>query len=81
LQVAISTAGKSPALAQRLRREFEAQLAPIYAGWIEELGRLRKQLFGRPLKPEDRRRRLHELASRESFEARAAITSATGSRS
>ncbi|PYX18653.1 MAG: uroporphyrinogen-III C-methyltransferase [Acidobacteria bacterium] len=78
LQIAISTAGKSPALAQRLRREFEAQLAPIYAGWIEELGRVRKQLFGRRLNPEDRRKRLHELASRESFEARAAITSATG---
>jgi precorrin-2 dehydrogenase / sirohydrochlorin ferrochelatase len=81
LQIAISTAGKSPALAQRLRREFEAQLAPIYAGWIEELGRVRKQLFGRRLNPEDRRKRLHELASRESFEARSAITSATGSRS
>jgi precorrin-2 dehydrogenase / sirohydrochlorin ferrochelatase len=71
LQIAISTAGKSPALAQRLRREFEAQLAPVYAGWIEELGRVRKQLFGRPLNPEHRRRLLHKLASRESFDARA----------
>jgi precorrin-2 dehydrogenase/sirohydrochlorin ferrochelatase len=81
LQIAISTAGKSPALAQRLRRQFEAQLSPIYAGWIEELGRLRKQLFGRPLKSEDRRKRLHELASRESFEVRAAAATNTGSRS
>ncbi len=69
LQIAISTAGKSPALAQRLRRELEAQLAPVYAGWIEELGRVRKQLFGRPLNPERRRKLLHQLASRESFEA------------
>lgn len=69
LQIAISTAGKSPALAQRLRREFEAQLAPVYAGWIEELGKVRKQLFGRPLNPERRRNLLHQLASRESFEA------------
>jgi len=79
LQVAISTAGKSPALAQRLRREFEAQLAPVYAGWIEELGRIRKQLFGRKLDPEHRRKLLHQLASRESFEARESAASATGS--
>jgi precorrin-2 dehydrogenase / sirohydrochlorin ferrochelatase len=70
LQIAISTEGNSPALAQRLRREFEAQLAPVYAGWVEQLGRLRKQLFGRSLNPEHRRRLLHELASRQSFEDR-----------
>jgi precorrin-2 dehydrogenase / sirohydrochlorin ferrochelatase len=70
LQVAISTEGKSPALAQRLRRDFEAQLAPVYAGWIEELGRIRKRLFERMANPERRRRLLHEQASRESFEAR-----------
>jgi len=81
LQVAISTAGKSPALAQRLRREFEAQLAPVYAGWIEELGRIRKQLFGRKLDPEHRRKLLHQLASRESFEARESAASVTGSHS
>ena len=81
LQVAISTAGKSPALAQRLRREFEAQLAPVYAGWIEELGRIRKQLFGRTLDPEHRRKLLHQLASRESFEARESAASVTGSHS
>jgi len=81
LQVAISTAGKSPALAQRLRREFEAQLAPVYAGWIEELVRIRKQLFGRKLDPEHRRKLLHQLASRESFEARESAASVTGSHS
>jgi precorrin-2 dehydrogenase/sirohydrochlorin ferrochelatase len=70
LQVAISTAGHSPALAQRLRREFEAQLAPVYAGWLEELGRTRKELFARPLEPERRRTMLHSAASRQSFEAR-----------
>ena len=78
LQVAISTAGKSPALAQRLRREFEAQLAPIYAGWIEELGRVRKQLFARSLDVDERRKLLHELASRESFESWDSSVSASG---
>lgn len=65
LQIAISTDGKSPALAQRLRREFEAQLAPVYAGWIEQLGRMRKKLFGRALDPEHRRKLLHQLAGRD----------------
>jgi precorrin-2 dehydrogenase/sirohydrochlorin ferrochelatase len=73
LQVAISTAGHSPALAQRLRREFEAQLAPVYAGWLEELGRTRKKLFARSIEPERRRTMLHSAASRQSFEARQSV--------
>lgn len=68
LQIAISTDGKSPALAQRLRRELEQHFGPEYEPWIDELGRERRSLFHRPMNPELRRRRLHELASRESFE-------------
>jgi precorrin-2 dehydrogenase / sirohydrochlorin ferrochelatase len=68
LQVAISTDGQSPALAQRLRRELERQLTPVYAGWLQWLGNARKKLFASPLDPEQRRRQLHTLASRESFE-------------
>ena len=69
LQVAISTAGNSPALAQRLRREFERQLAPVYAGWVESLGKLRKRLFANPLEAEYRRSLLHTAASRASFDS------------
>jgi precorrin-2 dehydrogenase/sirohydrochlorin ferrochelatase len=69
LQVAISTEGKSPALAQRLRREFERQLAPFYAGWIEQLGRIRSQLFRRALDPDHRRKLLHEWAARPPFDS------------
>jgi len=68
LQVAISTAGQSPALAQRLRRELERQLRPVYAGWLQWLGNARKNLFASPIDPEQRRSQLHTLASRESFE-------------
>jgi precorrin-2 dehydrogenase / sirohydrochlorin ferrochelatase len=68
LQVAISTEGQSPALAQRLRRELERQLQPVYAGWLEWLGTARKKLFAAPVDPEQRRTQLHKLASRESFE-------------
>jgi precorrin-2 dehydrogenase/sirohydrochlorin ferrochelatase len=69
LQVAISTEGKSPALAQKLRREFERQLAPFYAGWIEQLGKIRGQLFRRALNPDHRRKLLHEWAARPPFDA------------
>ena len=69
LQFAISTGGLSPALAQRLRRELEEQFGPEYAEWVEQLGRSRQQIFSRDLKPEDRRKLLHELASREAFAA------------
>ncbi len=68
LQLAISTNGQSPALAQRIRRELEMQFGPEYARWLEELGRDRQQLFASKMDPEQRRRLLHELASREAFE-------------
>jgi precorrin-2 dehydrogenase len=67
LQIAISTDGKSPALAQRLRRELEEQFGPEYQAWIDRLGQERARLFQQPMDPELRHLRLHELASRESF--------------
>jgi precorrin-2 dehydrogenase/sirohydrochlorin ferrochelatase len=69
LQLAISTAGLSPALAQRLRRELEEQFGPEYATWLQKLGQAREELFARDLDPEQRRHLLHELASREAFAA------------
>jgi precorrin-2 dehydrogenase len=67
LQLAISTNGQSPALAQRIRRELEMQFGPGYGAWLEELGRARQRLFASKIDPEQRRRLLHELASREAF--------------
>jgi precorrin-2 dehydrogenase/sirohydrochlorin ferrochelatase len=67
LQVAISTEGKSPALAQKLRREFEQQIAPFYAGWIEQLGKIRMRLFGQSLNPDHRRSLLHRWAAQAPF--------------
>src|SRR5438477_87099 len=68
LQLAISTNGHSPALAQRIRRELEIQFGPEYGEWLEELARIRQQLFTRSIDSDERRRLLHELASREAFE-------------
>jgi precorrin-2 dehydrogenase/sirohydrochlorin ferrochelatase len=66
-QLAISTNGQSPALAQRIRRELEIQFGPEYGKWLEQLGRTRQELFASKINPEQRRRLLHELASREAF--------------
>lgn len=67
LQIAISTNGRSPALAQRLRRELEEQFGPEYEAWLKELGDAREQLTTKKIALEPRRKLLHELASREAF--------------
>jgi len=69
LQIAISTGGLSPALAQRLRQELEHQFAPEYGAWLEALGEVRRHLIRTPMDESHRRRWLHRLASRESFES------------
>lgn len=62
LQVAISTAGESPALAQRLRRELEAALPEELAEWVEELGQLRREILTRCSAGEPRKLLLHRVA-------------------
>lgn len=44
LTVAISTAGKSPAFARRLRRELEAIITPAYGEFVDLLGEVRRCL-------------------------------------
>ncbi len=67
LQIAISTNGRSPALAQRLRRELEEQFGPEYASWVRELGKTRDDLAAQKILLEPRRKFLHEIASAEAF--------------
>ena len=69
LQIAISTAGKSPALAQRLRKQLEEQFGPEFEEWLAQLGEVRDKLQSSKLDPEERKRLLHEDASEEAFEA------------
>jgi precorrin-2 dehydrogenase/sirohydrochlorin ferrochelatase len=68
LQIAISTEGHSPALAQRLKKEIARQIGPEYESWLAEIGEIRKQLFAEGELPAARRKKLlHRLASEASF--------------
>ena len=67
LQVAISTGGHSPLLAQRLRHELEEQIAPEYGPWIEQIGRQRREVFRANISPENRRSILKDLSSERAF--------------
>jgi uroporphyrin-III C-methyltransferase len=48
LQLAISTNGKSPALAQRIRKELEETYGEDYAAWLDKLGNTRDALRRSP---------------------------------
>jgi precorrin-2 dehydrogenase/sirohydrochlorin ferrochelatase len=65
LQIAISTAGHSPALAQRLRRELETLFGPEYEDLLRWLGRVRAMLFRRDMEPQARAKTLHRIAGSE----------------
>jgi precorrin-2 dehydrogenase/sirohydrochlorin ferrochelatase len=69
LQIAISTSGQSPSLAQKLRQQLEQQFGPGYAAWVAELGETRRLVQASDLSPERKRELLHSLASREALEA------------
>jgi precorrin-2 dehydrogenase/sirohydrochlorin ferrochelatase len=64
LQIAISTAGESPALAMRLRREINAALPADGGEWLKELGRLRREVMATHEPGEERKLLLHKLAER-----------------
>ena len=64
LQIAISTAGESPAFAQRLRREIDMQLPADIGPWLADLGRLRRQILATLPAGDSRKALLHRLANR-----------------
>jgi precorrin-2 dehydrogenase / sirohydrochlorin ferrochelatase len=69
LQIAISTAGKSPSLAQKLRQQLERQFGPAYEAWVRQLGETRELILRSDLDKETKSELLHSLAGREAFEA------------
>lgn len=65
LQIAISTAGHSGALAQRLRKQMETQFGPEWERWLRWLGEARSSLYEDSISPKRRRTMLHRLASQK----------------
>jgi len=81
LQIAISTSGQSPSLAQRIRQQLEQKFGPGYARWVADLGETRRKILASDLDPERKRFLLQSLASVEAFEAAITTDSETNSRS
>ena len=69
LQIAVSTAGQSPSLAQKIRQQLEKQFGPGYAAWVAELGKTRRLILASDLDKERKLELLHSLASREAVDA------------
>ena len=64
LQIAVSSNGQSPALAQQIRRDLETQFDGSWALRVEKLGDARRQILARVPPGETRRQLLHELAAK-----------------
>jgi len=69
LQIAISTAGESPAVAQRLRDELDASLDQFAGDWLRLIGALRREIMAKHPPSEERKRLLHLLAYTEIYES------------
>ena len=65
LQIAISTSGHSPALAQRIRIELEQQFGPEYTHWVQQLGELRREMFAVEMDADLRKQKLHAIAGQK----------------
>jgi precorrin-2 dehydrogenase/sirohydrochlorin ferrochelatase len=77
LQIAVSTSGQSPSLAQKIRQQLERQFDPGYARWVADLGATRRLVLASDLDPQRKRELLQSLASREALEAALTEQSAT----
>src|SRR6202021_2520646 len=68
LQIAVSTSGQSPSLAQKIRQQLERQFGPGYTAWVAELGGTRKLLLASDLDQQRKRELLLNLESREALQ-------------
>ncbi len=68
LLISISTSGKSPALARRIRRQLEKDYGEEYARLIELLGTLRRRLLARGHDPRGHKQKFDTLLDSEVLE-------------
>jgi uroporphyrin-III C-methyltransferase / precorrin-2 dehydrogenase / sirohydrochlorin ferrochelatase len=74
LQIAISTAGESPSVAQQLRREIDEQLPQELGPWLTQIGQRRREILATHPAGEDRKALLHRLAKRQFLRSNASST-------
>jgi precorrin-2 dehydrogenase/sirohydrochlorin ferrochelatase len=65
LSIAVSTGGRSPALAKKLRRDLEAVYGPEYAILLEILGELREKVIAGERPSDENRERFEAVVSSE----------------
>ena len=68
LSIAISTGGRSPALAARIREKLEGLFGPEYEEWVDLLGQLRAPLAARFPDPEDRKAAWYRIVDSDCLE-------------
>ncbi|MBW1701362.1 MAG: bifunctional precorrin-2 dehydrogenase/sirohydrochlorin ferrochelatase [Deltaproteobacteria bacterium] len=61
LLIAISTSGKSPALAQNIRKQLDTQFGSEYEDFLVLMGRVRKEILTKGLSQEENSRIFHEI--------------------
>ncbi|MCP4664963.1 MAG: bifunctional precorrin-2 dehydrogenase/sirohydrochlorin ferrochelatase, partial [Deltaproteobacteria bacterium] len=69
LLLAISTAGKSPALARKIREELEVRFGPEYKTFLTLMGGWRKEVLSLGLPQEENSRIFHEIVDSPVLEA------------
>lgn len=69
LVLAISTSGRSPATAKRIRRRLETLFGPEYACFLRMMGCVREAVMALGLPQEENSRIFHELAGSRALEA------------
>jgi precorrin-2 dehydrogenase / sirohydrochlorin ferrochelatase len=67
LQIAISTGGSSPSIAQKIRRELEERYSESYGDFIDAAGEMRKEILASGLTEERKRLSLQWLASEKAY--------------
>lgn len=63
LQIAVSTAGRAPALSREIRRELEERFDPSWEGYADALGQVRALVMSRADDPARRKKLLEAAAS------------------
>lgn len=68
LSVSVSTEGKSPLLARKIREDLPAVFGPEYGEFLELMGDLREQIINTVAVPEERRRLFYDLVNSDILE-------------